>query len=134
MIFSKERVSDKQVDELSRRLFTKRGVINLDKNDLWSVLGHKDGVLLSAQQENEDSTTFMRSFLARLAEAPELKQSKSILFYFGNSTETPMYMSDLSMVGDVLAPYPEMDCIWGIQKNDEGVGLSAVAVFSVERE
>lgn len=133
MICTEERVSDRQIDELAERLFNKRGTINLDKNDLSAVLKGKDGVLLSALQEKEDSRTFLQSFFARLGEIPEMAQTESIMFYFGNSAERPLKMEDMTLVSDFLSPYPDIDCIWGVKMNDEGVGLSAVAVFSVER-
>ena len=131
MIYTEERVSNKQMDELAERLFPKRGIINLDRNDLEAVLAGNDGVLLSALQENDDGRTFLQRFFSRLSEIPEMEQARSIMFYFGNSAENPLKMDDLALIGDFLSQYPDTDCIWGVKMNDEGVGLSAVAVFGV---
>lgn len=135
MIITEESVNYSQLDELTTRLFKVKGKINLDKYDLSYVLARNDdSKLITFRREDEESKEFMTKLTSYMASRPDVKKLKRIMLYFGYSPEHPLRMEDLGIFNEFLNQFPEeLDILWGIHENPDEIGLSAVAVYSIEQ-
>ena len=127
MIITEESVNYSQLDELTTRLFKVKGKINLDKYDLSYVLARNDdSKLITFRREDEESKEFMTQLTSYMASRPDVKKLKRIMLYFGYSPE--------HIFNEFLNQFPEeLDILWGIHENPDEIGLSAVAVYSIEQ-
>ena len=135
MIITEESVNYSQLDELTTRLFKVKGKINLDKYDLSYVLARNDdSKLITFRREDEESKEFMAKLTSYMASRPDVKKLKRIMLYFGYSPEHPLRMEDMGIFNEFLNQFPEeLDILWGIHENPDEIGLSAVAVYSIEQ-
>lgn len=69
MTIKEQHVNESQLDEVAGLIENEKNMINLDRDDVKSVLVGKEGILYQANQdEGVENSTFMKEFFGALKE------------------------------------------------------------------
>ena len=131
MIIKEQHVSESQLDEVVKLIENVKGLINLDKDDVKSVLVGKEGVLYQAnQEEGMENSTFMKNFFGALKENEVVQGCTSMLISIGMSPEDPMMMDDIEIIHDFFESIhnENMESKWGLKNNEAGERMSILTI------
>ena len=136
MIIKEQHVSESQLDEVVKLIENVKGLINLDKDDVKSVLVGKEGVLYQAnQEEGVENSTFMKDFFGALKENEVVQGCTSMLISIGMSPEDPMMMDDIEIIHDFFESIhnENMESKWGLKNNEAGERMSILTICTKEK-
>ena len=136
MVIKEQHVSESQLDEVVKLIENVKGLINLDKDDVKSVLVGKEGVLYQAnQEEGVENSTFMRDFFGALKENEVVQGCTSMLISIGMSPEDPMMMDDIEIIHDFFESIhnENMESKWGLKNNEAGERMSILTICTKEK-
>ncbi len=136
MIIKEQHVSESQLDEVVKLIENVKGLINLDKDDVKSVLVGKEGVLYQAnQEEGMENSTFMKNFFGALKENEVVQGCTSMLISIGMSPEDPMMMDDIEIIHDFFESIhnENMESKWGLKNNEAGERMSILTICTKEK-
>lgn len=131
MVIKEQHVSESQLDEVVKHIENVKGLINLDKDDVKSVLVGKEGVLYQAnQEEGVENSTFMKDFFGALKENEVVQGCTSMLISIGMSPEDPMMMDDIEIIHDFFESIhnENMESKWGLKNNEAGERMSILTI------
>ena len=131
MVIKEQHVSESQLDEVVKLIENVKGLINLDKDDVKSVLVGKEGVLYQAnQEEGVENSTFMKDFFGALKENEVVQGCTSMLISIGMSPEDPMMMDDIEIIHDFFESIhnENMESKWGLKNNEAGERMSILTI------
>lgn len=136
MVIKEQHVSESQLDEVVKLIENVKGLINLDKDDVKSVLVGKEGVLYQAnQEEGVENSTFMKDFFGALKENEVVQGCTSMLISIGMSPEDPMMMDDIEIIHDFFESIhnENMESKWGLKNNEAGERMSILTICTKEK-
>lgn len=136
MVIKEQHVSESQLDEVVKLIENVKGLINLDKDDVKSVLVGKEGVLYQAnQEEGVENSTFMKDFFGALKENEVVQGCTSMLIIIGMSPEDPMMMDDIEIIHDFFESIhnENMESKWGLKNNEAGERMSILTICTKEK-
>ena len=136
MVIKEQHVSESQLDEVVKLIENVKGLINLDKDDVKSVLVGKEGVLYQAnQEEGVENSTFMKDFFGALKENEVVQGCASMLISIGMSPEEPMMMDDIEIIHDFFESIhnENMESKWGLKNNEAGERMSILTICTKEK-
>lgn len=136
MIIKEQHVSESQLDEVVKLIENVKGLINLDKDDVKSVLVGKEGVLYQAnQEEGMENSTFMKNFFGALKENEVVQGCTSMLISIGMSPEDPMMMDDIEIIHDFFESIhnENMESKWSLKNNKAGERMSILTICTKEK-
>ena len=136
MVIKEQHVSESQLDEVVKLIENVKGLINLDKDDVKSVLVGKEGVLYQAnQEEGMENSTFMKNFFGALKENEVVQGCTSMLISIGMSPEDPMMMDDIEIIHDFFESIhnENMESKWGLKNNEAGERMSILTICTKEK-
>ena len=136
MIIKEQHVSESQLDEVVKLIENVKGLINLDKDDVKSVLVGKEGVLYQAnQEEGVENSTFIKDFFGALKENEVVQGCTSMLISIGMSPEDPMMMDDIEIIHDFFESIhnENMESKWGLKNNEAGERMSILTICTKEK-
>lgn len=136
MIIKEQHVSESQLDEVVKLIENVKGLINLDKDDVKSVLVGKEGVLYQAnQEEGMENSTFMKNFFGALKENEVVQGCTSMLISIGMSPEDPMMMDDIEIIHDFFESIhnENMESKWSLKNNEAGERMSILTICTKEK-
>lgn len=136
MVIKEQHVSESQLDEVVKLIENVKGLINLDKDDVKSVLVGKEGVLYQAnQEEGMVNSTFMKDFFGALKENEVVQGCTSMLISIGMSPEDPMMMDDIEIIHDFFESIhnENMESKWGLKNNEAGERMSILTICTKEK-
>ena len=136
MVIKEQHVSESQLDEVVKLIENVKGLINLDKDDVKSVLVGKEGVLYQAnQEEGVENSTFMKDFFGALKENEVVQGCTSMLISIGMSPEEPMMMDDIEIIHDFFESIhnENMESKWGLKNNEAGERMSILTICTKEK-
>lgn len=136
MVIKEQHVSESQLDEVVKLIENVKGLINLDKDDVKSVLVGKEGVLYQAnQEEGMENSTFMKDFFGALKENEVVQGCTSMLISIGMSPEDPMMMDDIEIIHDFFESIhnENMESKWGLKNNEAGERMSILTICTKEK-
>ena len=136
MIIKEQHVSESQLDEVVKLIENVKGLINLDKDDVKSVLVGKEGVLYQAnQEEGMENSTFMKNFFGALKENEVVQGCTSMLISIGMSPEDPMMMDDIEIIHDFFESIhnENMESKWGLKNTEAGERMSILTICTKEK-
>lgn len=135
MTIKEQHVNESQLDKVVRLIENAKSMINLDRDDVKSVLVGKEGVLYqSNQEEGIKNNTFMKEFFCALKEKKAVQDCSSILISIGMSPEGPLMMEDVEIIHDFFESInnENMEVKWGIKNNEEGERMSILTICTTE--
>ncbi len=107
MLLTTKHVNESQLDESAGLIQNEESKINLDGNDVKTILIGKEGVLYQAvQDEGVDNSTFMKDFFNELRKKDEVLTCTSMLISIGMSQENPLIMVDMEIINDFFDQLP----------------------------
>ena len=136
MVIKEKHVNESQIDEVVKLIENVKNLINLDKDDVKSVLVGKEGVLYQAnQEEGVENSTFMKEFFGTLKEKEVVQDSTSLLISIGMSPEEPMMMEDMEIIHDFFESIhnESLEAKWGLKNNEEGERMSILTICTKEQ-
>ena len=136
MVIKEQHVCESQLDEVVKLIENVKGLINLDKDDVKSVLVGKEGVLYQAnQEEGMENSTFMKNFFGALKENEVVQGCTSMLISIGMSPEDPMMMDDIEIIHDFFESIhnENMESKWGLKNNEAGERMSILTICTKEK-
>ena len=136
MVIKEQHVSESQLDEVVKLIENVKGLINLDNDDVKSVLVGKEGVLYQAnQEEGVENSTFMKDFFGALKENEVVQGCTSMLISIGMSPEDPMMMDDIEIIHDFFESIhnENMESKWGLKNNEAGERMSILTICTKEK-
>lgn len=136
MVIKEQHVSESQLDEVVKLIENVKGLINLDKDDVKSVLVGKEGVLYQAnKEEGVENSTFMKDFFGALKENEVVQGCTSMLISIGMSPEDPMMMDDIEIIHDFFESIhnENMESKWGLKNNEAGERMSILTICTKEK-
>ena len=136
MVIKEQHVSESQLDEVVKLIENVKGLINLDKDDVKSVLVGKEGVLYQAnQEEGVENSTFIKDFFGALKENEVVQGCTSMLISIGMSPEEPMMMDDIEIIHDFFESIhnENMESKWGLKNNEAGERMSILTICTKEK-
>ena len=135
MIIKEQHVSESQLDEVVRLIENGKCLINLDKDDVKSVLVGKEGVLYQTNQEEGVEDTFMKEFFGALKEKEVVQGCTSMLISIGMSPEDPLIMEDIEIIHDFFESIYKENMVskWGIKNNEAGERMSILTICTKEK-
>ena len=129
-------MNELQIDEIVGLIQNGESMINLDKDDVKSVLVGKEGVLYQAnQEEGLDNSTFMKDFFGALKKKEVVQGCTSMLISIGMSPEDPMMMDDIEIIHDFFESIhnENMESKWGLKNNEAGERMSILTICTKEK-
>ena len=135
MIIKEQHVSESQLDEVVKLIENVKGLINLDKDDVKSVLVGKEGVLYQAnQEEGMENSTFMKNFFGALKENEVVQGCTSMLISIGMSPEEPLMMEDIEIIHDFFESFDNenLEAKWGLRNNEDCMRMTLLTVCTKE--
>ena len=136
MVIKEQHVSESQLDEVVKHIENVKGLINLDKDDVKSVLVGKEGVLYQAnQEEGVENSTFIKDFFGALKENEVVQGCTSMLISIGMSPEDPMMMDDIEIIHDFFESIhnENMESKWGLKNNEARERMSILTICTKEK-
>lgn len=136
MVITTNYVNELQIDEIVGLIQNGESMINLDKDDVKSVLVGKEGVLYQAnQEEGLDNSTFMKDFFGALKKKEVVQGCTSMLISIGMSPEDPMMMDDIEIIHDFFESIhnENMESKWGLKNNEAGERMSILTICTKEK-
>lgn len=136
MVITTNYVNELQIDEIVGLIQNGESMINLDKDDVKSVLVGKEGVLYQAnQEEGLDNSTFMKDFFGALKKKEVVQGCTSMLISIGMSPEDPMMMDDIEIIHDFFESIhnENMESKWGLKNNEAGERMSILTICTREK-
>lgn len=136
MVIKEKHVNESQIDEVVKLIENVKNLINLDKDDVKSVLVGKEGVLYQAnQEEGVENSTFMKEFFGSLKEKEVVQDCTSLLISIGMSPEDPMMMDDIEIIHDFFESIhnESLEAKWGLKNNEEGERMSILTICTKEQ-
>ena len=136
MVIKEQHVSESQLDEVVKLIENVKGLINLDNDDVKSVLVGKEGVLYQAnQEEGVENSTFMKDFFGALKENEVVQGCTSMLISIGMSPEDPMMMDDIEIIHDFFESIhnENMESKWGLKNNEAGERMSILTICTKDK-
>ena len=136
MVIKEQHVTESQIDEVVKLIENVKNLINLDKDDVKSVLVGKEGVLYQANhEEGVENSTFMKEFFGILKEKEVVQDCTSLLISIGMSPEEPMMMEDMEIIHDFFESIhnENLEAKWGIKNNEEGERMSILTICTKEQ-
>lgn len=131
MIIKEEQVNESQLDEVAGLIENEKNMINLDRDDVKSVLVGKEGILYQANQdEGVENSTFMKEFFGALKEKKVVQNCTSMLISIAMSPEDPLMMEDIEIIHDFLESInnESLEVKWGIKNNEEGGRMTILTI------
>lgn len=131
MTIKEQHVNESQIDEVARLIENTKSMINLDRDDVKSVLVGKEGILYQAnQEEGVENSTFMKEFFGALKEKTAVQDCTSLLISIAMSPEDPLMMDDIEIIHDFLESInnESLEVKWGIKNNEEGERMSILTI------
>ena len=136
MVIKEQHVTESQIDEVVKLIENVKNLINLDKDDVKSVLVGKEGILYQAnQEEGVENSTFMKEFFDTLKEKEVIQDCTSMLISIGMSPEEPMMMEDMEIIHDFFESIhnENLEAKWGLKNNEEGERMSILTICTKEQ-
>ena len=136
MVITTNYVNELQIGEIVGLIQNGESMINLDKDDVKSVLVGKEGVLYQAnQEEGMENSTFMKNFFGALKENEVVQGCTSMLISIGMSPEDPMMMDDIEIIHDFFESIhnENMESKWGLKNNEAGERMSILTICTKEK-
>ena len=131
MTIKEQHVNESQIDEVARLIENTKSMINLDRDDVKSVLVGKEGILYQAnQEEGVENSTFMKEFFGALKEKTAVQDCTSMLISIAMSPEDPLMMDDIEIIHDFLESInnESLEVKWGIKNNEEGGRMTILTI------
>lgn len=128
-------MNESQIDEIVGLIQNGESMINLDRNDVKTILVGKEGVLYQAfQDEGVDNSTFMKDFFNELKKKDEVHTCTSILISLGMSQDNPLMMEDMEIIHDFFESFDDenMEAKWGVRNNEDGMRMTLLTVCTKE--
>ncbi len=115
-------ITESQLNEVIELVVSHTGHINIDGDDVRSVLSGKVGILFTATQSSENCQEFLQRSLREFAEQPAVRSCKYALLNIGMSPEDPLTMEDMDLIKEFLETYvdDEAELKWGLYQQPEG--------------
>ena len=110
-------------------------MINLDENDVKTILVGKEGIVYQAvQDEGVDNRTFMKDFFDELKKKDQVRSCTSMLISLGVSQDTPLMMEDVEMIHDFIESFEadNLEVKWGLRKIKEDTRMTALTICTQE--
>ena len=136
MVIKEQHLTESQIDEVVKLIENVKNLINLDKDDVKSVLVGKEGILYQAnQEEGVENSTFMKEFFDTLKEKEAVQDCTSMLISIGMSPEDPMMMDDIEIIHDFFESIhnENMESKWGLKNNEAGERMSILTICTKEK-
>lgn len=126
-------INDENLNEVIQFTTKPEMVINLDENDVKSVLVGKEGMLYLAHRDyGVDKNVFMAEFFGELKNKDFVKSCKYILISIGVEEDDPLYMEDMDIVhefmDDICSDESDLELKWGLTCNDKGKAMTMTAI------
>ena len=131
MTIKEQHVNESQIDEVAGLIENEKNMINLDRDDVKSVLVRKEGILYQANQdEGVENSTFMKEFFGALKEKKVVQDCTSMLISIAMSPEDPLMMEDIEIIHDFLESInnESLEVKWGIKNNEEGGRMTILTI------
>ena len=131
MTIKAQHVNESQLDEVAGLIENEKNMINLDRDDVKSVLVGKEGILYQANQdEGVENSTFMKEFFGALKEKKVVQDCTSMLISIAMSPEDPLMMEDIEIIHDFLESInnESLEVKWGIKNNEEGGRMTILTI------
>jgi len=131
MTIKEQHVNESQLDEVAGLIENEKNMINLDRDDVKSVLVGKEGILYQANQdEGVENSTFMKEFFGALKEKKVVQDCTSMLISIAMSPEDPLMMEDIEIIHDFLESInnESLEVKWGIKNNEEGGRMTILTI------
>lgn len=131
MTIKEQHVNESQLDEVAGLIENEKNMINLDRDDVKSVLVGKEGILYQANQdEGVENSTFMKEFFGALKEKKVVQDCTSMLISIAMSPEDPLMMEDIEIIHDFLESInnESLEVKWGIKNNEEGRRMTILTI------
>ncbi|WP_302749747.1 hypothetical protein [uncultured Prevotella sp.] len=131
MTIKEQHVNESQIDEVAGLIENEKNMINLDRDDVKSVLVGKEGILYQANQdEGVENSTFMKEFFGALKEKKVVQDCTSMLISIAMSPEDPLMMEDIEIIHDFLESInnESLEVKWGIKNNEEGGRMTILTI------
>lgn len=131
MTIKEQHVNESQIDEVAGLIENEKNMINLDRDDVKSVLVGKEGILYQANQdEGVENSTFMKEFFGALKETKVVQDCTSMLISIAMSPEDPLMMEDIEIIHDFLESInnESLEVKWGIKNNEEGGRMTILTI------
>ena len=131
MTIKEQHVNESQIDEVAGLIENEKNMINLDRDDVKSVLVGKEGILYQANQdEGVENSTFMKEFFGALKENKVVQDCTSMLISIAMSPEDPLMMEDIEIIHDFLESInnESLEVKWGIKNNEEGGRMTILTI------
>ena len=131
MTIKEQHVNESQIDEVAGLIENEKNMINLDRDDVKSVLVRKEGILYQANQdEGVENSTFMKEFFGALKEKKVVQDCTSMLISIAMSPEDPLMMEDIEIIHDFLESNnnESLEVKWGIKNNEEGGRMTILTI------
>ena len=135
MVIKEQHVTESQIDEVVKLIENAKNLINLDKDDVKSVLVGKEGVLYQAnQEEGVENSTFMKEFFGILKEKEVVQDCTSMLISIGMSPEEPLMMEDIEIIHDFFESFDNenLEAKWGLRNNEDCMRMTLLTVCTKE--
>lgn len=135
MLLTTKYVDEFQLDEIAGLIQNEESMINLDRNDMKTILVCKEGVLYQAvQDEGVDNSTFMKDFINELKKKDEVRTCTSMLISMGMSQVNPLIMEDMETIYDFFESFDRdsLEVKWGVRNNEDGMRMTLLTVCTKE--
>lgn len=131
MVITSKHVNELLLDEITGLIQNEGSMINLDRNDVKTILVGKEGVLYQAvQDEGMDNSTFMNDFFNELKKKEEVRTCNSMLISIGMSQDSPLMMEDMEIIHDFFDSFDNdnLEAKWGVKNNEEGMRMTLLSI------
>lgn len=126
-------INDDNLNEVIQFTTKPETVINLDENDVKSVLVGKEGMLYRANKDyGVDNKVFMTEFFEELKKKEFVKTCKYVLLSIGMEEDNPLCMEDMDIIhefmDDICNDESELEFKWGLTSNNKGESMFMIAI------